>query len=83
MSEECCGLIRRFRLTCVTWNCFESHTLLLCSGAAQAAFLATILWTLTTNLSGYFDSRPLPSNYTASNITVAVKTAVEVRQNVT
>ena len=39
-----------------------------------------MLWTLTTNLSGYFDARPLPSNYTASNLTVAVKTAVEVRQ---
>ena len=48
------------------------------SGAAQAAALCAVLWTLTTNLGGYFDARPLPSNYTASNITVAVKTAVEV-----
>jgi Protein of unknown function (DUF3082) len=39
-----------------------------------------VLWTLTTNLSGYFDARPLPSNYTASNLTFAVKTAVEVRR---
>lgn len=46
-------------------------------GAAQAAALCAVLWTLTSGLSGYFDARPLPSNYTASNLTVAVKTAVE------
>jgi hypothetical protein len=46
-------------------------------GAAQAAFLFTVLLTLTTNLAGYFDAKPLPANYTARNITAAVKTAVE------
>ncbi len=58
--------------------CLSTVSLQMHSGAAQAAFLFTVLWTLTTNLSGYFDTKPLPANYTARNITVAVKTAVEV-----
>ena len=49
------------------------------SGAAQAAFIAAILYTLVTQLDGYFAAQALPSNYTARNITTAVRTIVAVR----
>lgn len=50
-----------------------------CSGAAQAGFITVILYTLVSQLDHYFAGQGLPGNYTARNITTAVRTVVAVR----
>lgn len=45
-------------------------------GALQAGGIALAMWYLTTNVDGYLSGRPLPSGYTARNITVTIKTIV-------
>lgn len=45
-------------------------------GALQAGGIALAMWYLTTNVDGYLSGRPLPSGYTARNISVTIKTIV-------
>ena len=49
------------------------------SGAAQAAFLTVVLYTVATQLDGFFAAQQLPGQYTARNISVTVRTIVQVR----
>ncbi len=49
-----------------------------CSGAAQAAFFTVVLYTLATQLDAFFAAQQTPGQYTARNISLAVRTVVQV-----
>ena len=49
-----------------------------CSGAAQAAFLTVVLYTVATQLDAFFAAQQLPGQYTARNISITVRTVVQV-----
>jgi hypothetical protein len=49
------------------------------SGAVQAAFLTVVLYTVATQLDAFFAAQQLPGQYTARNISVTVRTVVQVR----
>ena len=49
----------------------------LCRGAAQAGVLCLLLYLLSTRLDSFFETQQLPSNFTARNITLTVRTIVQ------
>jgi hypothetical protein len=47
-----------------------------CRAAAQAGGFAYLLFLLSQGVDGYFEGQAMPEQYTAHNITVAIRTIV-------
>lgn len=45
-------------------------------GSIQAGVVAFVLWQLATRIDGYFGAQEMPSQYTARNITITLRTIV-------
>ena len=48
----------------------------MCSAAVQAGGFAYLLFLFSQGVDGYFDKQAMPDQYTAHNITVAIRTIV-------